>query len=165
MDDMIKKFHESYTPVTESGCWIWNECGGDKVRYGSLWNPERRVMERANRFSYKIHKGDIPEGLVVRHTCDVSFCVNPNHLVVGTQQDNVNDTVSRGRLNSRKGEKNGRAVLTEDNVKFILSQPIADGHGNGVTHKELADTFGVSKGAIEQIRRRVAWNHIEYDPK
>ena len=158
---MIRKFFDSFTPLPEMGCWIWDECGGEKARYPSLWNRDRKVMERANRFSYELHKGEIPEGMVVRHTCDVTWCVNPDHLVLGTQYDNVQDTVNRGRLNCRKGESNGRAKLSNEDVLFIKNAPAWNREGTGFSHNKLAEMFSVSKGTIEQIRRGIRWSHLE----
>lgn len=164
---MIDKFHRSYTPVTETGCWIWDHCGGEKQRYGSIYNPETKGMERCNRFSYRLHKGEIPEGLVVRHKCDTTFCVNPDHLELGTQRDNVKDTSDRRRWDCRKGSNNNNVKLSEEDVEYIRSQPkrAKNGRGGGVSNIELAKEFSMSEQTIYKIRSNLLHiSRLEYDP-
>jgi hypothetical protein len=77
-------------------CWVWT--GGRQGRgYGQLTVHYRRLL--LHRVVYEWAFGEIPAGLVVRHTCDNPPCCNPAHLVIGTQHDNVRDMVERGRLN------------------------------------------------------------------
>ena len=83
--------------VTESGCWEWN---GRRNEYGyGLFNLKRRgyVNYRAHRAMYERFVGPIPDGMVIRHKCDNPPCVNPDHLEVGTDADNVQDMIKRGR--------------------------------------------------------------------
>lgn len=72
-----------------------------------------------HRYIYKKHKGEIPKGMLVCHTCDNRNCINPNHLFLGTHKDNAQDSVSKGRWVNVKGEKNGKSKLTEQQVKEI----------------------------------------------
>ena len=94
--------------------------------------------------------GEIPDRMLVRHKCNVPTCVNPEHLEVGTHQDNMNDKVRAGRQHFPKGEKNGRAILTKEKVLDILSR-------KGQTLRELADEFGVSQRQISNILRGESW--------
>ena len=92
---------ERSMPVTESGCWIWiGSAGAGKshMPYGDF----RRNGEyfTAHRASYQAFKGAIPEGMQVLHRCDVSLCVNPSHLFLGTNAQNIADSMAKGR---RKG--------------------------------------------------------------
>lgn len=88
-----EKFFLYVTPGPASECWLWNGSTGD-TGYGTF-RAERRV-HLAHRWSYEHHVGPIPDGLLIRHTCDVRACVNPNHLLPGTIGDNMDDKAERG---------------------------------------------------------------------
>ena len=134
----------------ENGCWIWTASTrhgyGQFCIDGKIW--------KANRVAYKLWKGEIPDGLLVRHKCDVPTCVNPEHLEVGTQQDNMDDMVRAGRQNKLKGETNGGAKLTEAQVLDIRLR-------KGQTQVELAREFGISKTQICNIRNGKRWKHLK----
>ena len=127
-----------------NGCWQWRS-HTDKDGYGILPGAHRSI--RAHRLSYEIHKGAIPEGMIVCHRCDNPGCVNPDHLLVGTQKDNAQDALRKGR--HYVGEKNGRSKLTEENVKEILTSELND--------RQLADKFGVTRSTISSVRRGKSW--------
>lgn len=81
--------------VKSDGCWLWT-ASLQKTGYGNAWNG--RSVETAHRLSYRIHKGDIPPGLDVMHSCDVRHCVNPEHLALGDRAANMRDAQAKGRL-------------------------------------------------------------------
>ncbi len=89
----IIRFHEKYIPEPNSGCWLW--VGSMVYKYGSFNYLDKSY--RAHRVSYKMFVGDIPEGMLVCHRCDVRSCVNPNHLFLGTFYDNYHDMLTKGR--------------------------------------------------------------------
>lgn len=128
----------------DNGCWQWRS-HTDKDGYGILQSAHRNI--RAHRLSYEIHKGAIPEGMIVCHHCDNQGCVNPDHLFVGTQKDNAQDALRKGR--HYVGEKNGRSKLTEKNIKKILTSELND--------QQLADKFGVTRSTISSVRRGDSW--------
>jgi hypothetical protein len=111
-------------------------------------------MRIASRVAYNLQVGDIPEGQVVRHKCDNPSCVNPDHLELGTQKDNVRDMMERGRGNWRapNGEDRHNAILTEDQVRYIRT---SDERG-----KDLAERYGVKQVTISAIRHGRIWKHI-----
>lgn len=142
---------KAYSDVVESGCWEWNRyrmpCGYGRIRHEGH-------MELAHRLSYRAFNGDIPDGLVVRHKCDNKRCVNPDHLEVGTQKDNVNDSINRGSFvyrDNTKGADHPNAKLTEKQVKEILN--------SNETQRSLAAKYGVSFQLISQIKRGKIWQH------
>ena len=132
-------------------CWLWTgHTTGDYGRYGI----ERKKVY-AHRYSYTIHKGEIPEGHCVRHTCDETLCVNPDHLLTGTQQDNMNDKKERGRQNPPSGERNSLSKLNNDDVIEIRIL-----RGFGFTYDELGKMYNVSISSIFNIINNKTWTHI-----
>jgi hypothetical protein len=145
--------------VTPEGCWDWQR-GKDKNGYGTCGMGYGD--QRAHRSSYRVFKGSIPKGMFVCHHCDNPSCINPEHLFLGTNKDNILDASSKGRLavgpDKRKGslgEKNRKAKLNDDKVKCIRF--LCD---NGYKKSEIANFFGVYKSSIESIARRKTWSHI-----
>ena len=114
---------------------------------------------KAHRLAYVEHFGltleDI-EGLVVMHTCDNPPCVNPAHLRLGTQTDNVADRDAKGRQCRAAGMENSQAKLTEYAVRWIRSLH-SEGH---FSQYELADLFGVVQANVSNIVNRKTWKHL-----
>jgi hypothetical protein len=123
----------------------------DRYGYGQITIDGQ--MRTVHRLAYELAHGPIPKGLVVRHKCDNRPCIDPDHLEVGTNKDNSEDQVKRGR--TTKGSKNGEAKLTEAQVVEILAA--LDG---GALAIHLAKEYGVGNSAIGRIRRREAWKHV-----
>lgn len=109
---------ETKINVTESGCWEWT---GSRysTNYGEVWQGGKRRL--AHRVSYELAKGPLAKGEVVMHVCDNPPCVNPDHLVKGTQFQNVLDMQAKGRMytGAAPGEANGNAKLTWAKVREI----------------------------------------------
>lgn len=98
MTQLESRFMQKVEPVTETGCWIWMAgTNGDsrKFSYGQMYDGNK--TRAAHRLSYELFVGPIPAGLFVCHRCDVPLCVNPAHLFVGTQSDNMLDASRKGR--------------------------------------------------------------------
>lgn len=137
-------------------CWSWKgpllRSNRPWQRYGNfgVWSDGATRSQRAHRFSWMLANGPIPEGLNVLHRCDNTNCVNPNHLFVGTQKQNVDDQRAKGRL--WYGERNGRAKLTEDDVRAIR----ASTERTGV----LAKRYGVHWTTLKKARDGTFWPHV-----
>jgi hypothetical protein len=93
MSTVQDRFSKYFERKEKSDCWIWHG-GRTHDNYGKFWFDKTM---KAHKVSYLIYKGDIPRGLCVMHTCDNPPCVNPSHLRIGTQQENIADRDSKGR--------------------------------------------------------------------
>ena len=133
--------------IPEAGCWVW--MGATQVRgYGEILSSNRKML--AHRASYEAFVGPIPKGMYVCHACDNVYCVNPNHLFLGTQKQNLQDMAAKGR--STRGERNPQAKLTEEKVRAIRS--------SNSTSSELAKMYNVSVSNISSIKRKQRWTHV-----
>jgi hypothetical protein len=124
-----------------TGCWLWM-AGRDSWGYGVFWMGGRQC--RANRVCFELTSGPIPEGKQVLHRCDNPQCVNPEHLFLGTNRDNVDDKVAKGR--QPRGETNGRAKLSDEQAAEIGRRRRA-----GECATALAREFGVSQQRVSQL--------------
>lgn len=114
----------------------------------------------AHRLSWEIHYGPVPDGLFVCHRCDNPSCVRPDHLFVGTHQDNVDDCVAKGRHLAFRprvhGSRAGSAKLTEAQVVTIRQS-----YGtNGLTRRQLGQRYGVDKTTIDRILAKKIWRYV-----
>jgi len=145
-------FKEKYYVDNDTGCWIWTgSISGDS--YGYISNGKKMV--KAHRFSYERFVGTIPEGLVVCHRCDNTICINPEHLFVGTIQDNMDDMKQKGRSNKLFGQNHNQAKLTDVQVLEIRKR-ISRGE-SGVS---LARFFNVTPQMISLIKSGRYWKHL-----
>lgn len=139
----------NYQPVTESGCWLW--MGRTSGGYGVAPLGARGVKKYAHRLFYEIHNGPIEDGMVICHKCDTPSCVNPDHLFLGTVQDNNNDRKKKGRY---LGAWNGRALVTEQEVREIRDL-------RGVmSQATIAKHYGISQPTVSAICRKETWASI-----
>ena len=148
----IEFFHSMTIPVkTEAGCLEWR---GRLLENGYGVLNVNRVYILAHRVSYLIANGAIDPFLQTRHSCDNRRCVNPDHLSLGTCQDNANDRVSRNR--QCKGESHGRCRLKTEDVIAIRRHRDVDGLG----YKEIAKKFSISRSMALLICHRKKWTHV-----
>lgn len=158
----IDKRFWSKVSVTD-GCWLWNGTT-DKDGYGLLHNTDRPpAFHRSTHVSWMLHgKGDVPDGLQICHTCDNPACVRPDHLWIGTTQENTADRDRKGRhgysppKNPARGERHGMAVLTEHVVRQIIA--LKD---SGLRQRDIASRFGISQTNAWKILNGKIWKHVQ----
>ena len=145
------KFEACLPSERGEGCWEWQ---GGRSHYGILSINGRNVY--AHRYAWERANGrPIPEGMVVRHTCDNKFCVNPVHLLIGTQAQNVVDAMER-RLHAH-GEQHGMHALTEAQV-IEIKQHLREGK---LSQRQIAALYPVvTTSAIEAISEGRTWKHV-----
>lgn len=144
----VARFWSKVDRRDEDACWPWS-AAKDKDGYGHFAMDD--MQARAHRASFMIAtRSQVPSGMSVCHSCDNPACVNPAHLFLGTQRDNMRDKVAKGR--QPKGERVHNAKLSESVVREIRD---AYARGN-VTQQALGDRFGVTRrhiGRIVSLRR------------
>jgi hypothetical protein len=142
-----------WNKVNKTGsCWVWTG-SKDKDGYGIQFTLNGQVW-KPHRLSYYLTTGVNPQGQVVCHKCDNPACVNPAHLFLGSQYDNIQDMVNKGRhkFGRSPGESNPSAKLTEQQVLEIRSLP--------GPNRKIAAQYGVSKCTIDEIRSGRTWRHL-----
>lgn len=152
--DGIAKFWSSAKP--DGDCLIWS-LGKTSRGYGSYRIRQKFIQAHrlSRRLSYILTHGSIPDGMVIRHSCDRPACIAPAHLVVGTQQDNLRDMRERGRDRHVRGSENHNSKLTEEDVVLIRTL-----RASGVSLTDLAARFGMQKGHICGICVGNDWRHV-----
>ena len=144
-------------PVT--GCWEWvgtKRNGYGRTTTGSRTDGTRKSIS-AHRLSYLLFKGDIPPGHEICHKCDNPCCINPDHLFTGTRQDNVNDREQKGRSVVLRGENNGRAKMTANDVYAARAERAS----KGTSYHALAGKYGVSKKTIMDAVKGKHWQCVK----
>jgi len=146
------EFRKKFWSQVDQGdsCWLWTGSINHNG-YGHFFaRIDEQTYYRAHRYVWALFNGDIPEGHVVMHSCDVRHCVNPHHLSCATQADNLADRDSKGR--AALGSKQGHSKLTE------LQAHIAK--YSSITPTELGNRWNVHPTCITAIRRGRNWKHI-----
>ena len=155
--DYTERFWSRVDKTNLNGCWLWKGAktkGYGQVRgrewggYGQVKNDGKMLY--AHRIAFQLTNGTIPPKLVVCHTCDTPLCVNPAHLYLGTDADNMRDQLDRGR-------RWRSAKLTKEQV-LEIRKLAAEGVANGV----LAKKFEIGPPSITRIVSRKSWQHIQW---
>ena len=143
MGTLRERFESKYEAVTESGCWIWVAQTNAKG-YGRLRNDGGSTY--AHRISYQLYKGEVPGDMLVLHSCDNPTCVNPAHLRLGTNSDNMIDMYQRNRFPNQ--------TLNTKTAKIIYNRC-----KEGAKQVDLAKEFKVHFSTISDIATGKAWQH------
>ncbi len=168
---LIDRFSKKYTIDTVTGCWNWDgaKC---KKGYGIINLGGDGPARKAHRISYELRFGPIPKGegfhgTCVCHRCDNSSCVNPDHLFLGTVQDNNKDMLAKGRNkgggafgphkteNMLRGAQHKMAVFTEQQIIKIRAL-----YASGVRQIDISKLMKISPQVVNRVVLRKAWTHI-----
>jgi hypothetical protein len=142
-------------------CWTWNLYRNSRS-YGqfvvSVGGKARAITP--SRFSWELHNGPVPKGMLVCHRCDNRICVRPDHLFLGTAKDNSRDASRKGRFAAQKDPR----IRQGDNSpgRKLSSKDVLDIRRlscGGMSQRELASKFSISKGQIYNIVHRKQWNY------
>lgn len=157
--------------MSERGCWEW-AANRSPRGYGKVTVGQQDL--RSHRLAWMIFRGDIPENLFVLHRCDNPPCCNPDHLFLGTSQDNEDDKTAKNRQSKgdlhyartnpeklSRGSSHGNSKLDEAKVRTILTR--YNGKRGQLT--SLAREFGVTKATMHQVVTRSTWAHVIPNPQ
>lgn len=148
MKALSPKLIEDRCVIDEStGCWLWSgaKSGAGYGKIARVIDGKKKYL-KAHRVMASLVIGDVTDKFVC-HTCDVPSCCNPEHLFIGTAQDNVTDMISKGRMyNRNKGHDSVNAKLTPEQIHIIRS--------TNIPQYILAAEFGVGQTTVGRVRRR-----------
>lgn len=148
---VIELFMDSVVHDEKSGCWLWTGFPDGNFGYGRF--SADGVRAQTHRWSYVHHSGPIPDGMKVCHHCDVPLCVNPEHLFLGTQLDNMLDRLAKGKY--ARGNNSPVSKLTDELVLGIRKELIS-----GASLRVLSEKYKVSKKTIFNIKHNKIWKHV-----
>lgn len=151
--DLRKRFENFVFFGSPCGCWYW--CGPMHPHGYGMFNYKGR-SQFAHRPSYEIYKSQIPKGMNVLHECDNRMCVNPDHLFLGTQKDNVHDMMKKGRRSSTAGENHGCSILRD--IDIIL---IKEAISHGFTGASIAKYYKICRSTVSRIKLGKDWKHLK----
>lgn len=151
---LSKRFWTNVDVRGPDDCWQWLAC---KTRYGYGVMRADGKQRLATHILWFLRHGYWPQkSRTANHHCDNPSCLNPKHLYLGTPKSNTRDMMKRNRYVIQRGELCGRAKLTNKEV-YTIKRLLVRG---GITQKELAFRFGVSKPIISRIKTGKIWRHI-----
>jgi len=140
----ITTLERFWRKVDKSGeHWLWT-ARIDDWGYGRI--EINRVNECAHRIAWLLTNGEIPKGMCVCHKCDITSCVRPEHLFLGTDQDNTDDKWRKGRAHTKLTDKEVKEII----VKLRI----------GYTQSTIAEIYGVAQQTVSEINTGRAWNGV-----
>lgn len=150
--------------VSSTGCWEWI-ASSRGAGYGSI-RVGTKIVD-AHRVAYTLFKGDIPDGLLVCHTCDNRKCVNPDHLFLGTYKDNYDDAVAKGRMKTTtegittEAREKLRNKSRENSINRVyeigLILAIKEALMCGMRNRDISELYGVNRFLVSNIKTGKNW--------
>ena len=148
IEEKLKKY-----VVDDRNCWNWI---GSKDRDGyGVFGHHRNKQIRAHRASYSFYIGEIPNKMMICHSCDNPSCINPKHLFVGTAKDNTQDMIKKQRRPVLFGSNHPNAKLTEHQAHEIKQL-----RKQNVLLTDIANQFGISFQTVSSIAKGTTWKRI-----
>ena len=141
---LLERLRKFVVVAEESQCWVWNGAREEKG-YGKTKIAGKQVA--VHRAVYELLVGPISPGMSCCHRCDNPSCCNPDHLFLGTQRDNTDDMLAKNRQHSKLNPEQVREI------RKIYK------HG-GITQKQLAEQYNVSKYTINDLILNKTWKHL-----
>lgn len=149
---LVERLNARVTKGEPDQCWPWT--GAMRNGYGCIKHDGR--VHSTHKVSFVIAKGEVPEGLIVTHSCDNKVCCNPAHLVAATPGANVREMHERIDVNYAHGSKAYNAVLNDDLVRQIHALKIV----HGIGERKIARTLGISYQPVKGVIARKNWKHV-----
>ncbi len=140
---LAERLERNSMPEPNTGCQLWLGSGIDFGHGRMRWKGD---LHLTHRLAWIAHRGPIPDGMMVCHKCDVPACINPDHLFIGTNADNVQDMYTKGRRTMGRGENGPNAKLSDDQVRAIRIDPRR--------HKLIAAEYGIHPQSVSDIKTR-----------
>jgi hypothetical protein len=149
-------------------CWLWTASVRNKGYGAFAYTLDRKlIQDRAHRFSYRLNMGEIPDGLFVLHRCDNPACVNPDHLFLGTNQENIEDMLRKGRHipgGTHCGDDGKWKKGTEHPATKLTPEDVIEMRGlyatGGISYSQLGKKFGINPSSACKIVKRLRWAHV-----
>jgi hypothetical protein len=152
----LERFMDKIIPEPNTGCWLWIAGSGRLRQYGVFRDGVGKTVP-AHRWSYQYFLGTVGDNLVC-HKCDTPACVNPHHLFLGTQTENMRDMAQKGRRQKAEHVARGsqRSKFSEEQIAQI--KMLANLNVKG---KDLAKVFGMSRANVSRIINGTMWRHVK----
>lgn len=136
-----ERFDAKWMPEPNSGCWLWTASVDPMWKYGCILVNGK--PERAHRVSWRLYRGEIPAGICVLHQCDTPECVNPDHLFLGTTQDNTIDMLKKGRGGKKLTVQQVLAIRADKRRPYLI-----------------AKDYGIHQGNVTAIQNKTQWRYV-----